>query len=103
QNLAIKEKLLATGDQNSTNRTALLGELDSLESLLHLLHQKSVASTAARAFSLEIDDVLQQAETDARSVEEMERLLGAMPEMIRPTTGERIRDADHARFASALT
>jgi len=61
-----------------------------------------VAATDARAFSLEIDDVLQQAETDAQSVEEMERLLGGMPEMIRPTTGERLRDAADSRFAGAV-
>jgi hypothetical protein len=102
QNLQIKEKLIETGARNSTNRTALLAELDSLESLLQLLHQKSVAATDARAFSLEIDDVLQQAETDAQSVEEMERLLGGMPEMIRPTTGERLRDAADSRFAGAV-
>jgi hypothetical protein len=101
QNLAIKEKLIETGERNATNRTALLAELDSLESLLQLLHHKSVAATDARAFSLEIDDVLQQAESDARSVEEMERLLGGMPEMLRPTTGERLRDAADARIAGA--
>jgi hypothetical protein len=70
--------------------------------LLQLLHQKSVAATDARAFALELDDALQQAESDAQSVEEMERLLGAMPEMIRPTTGERLRDAADARFAGAV-
>ncbi len=102
QNLAIKEKLIESGDRNVTNRTAILAELDSLESLLQLLLQKSVAATDARAFSLEIDDVLQQAETDARSVEEMERLLGGMPEMFRPTTGERLRDAADAGFAGAV-
>jgi hypothetical protein len=102
QNLSIKEKLIETGERNQTNRMALLAELDSLESLLQLLHQKSVAATDARAFSLEIDDVLQQAETDARSVEEMERLLGGMPEMMQATTGERLRDAADARFAGAV-
>ncbi len=102
QNLSIKEKLLETGERNQTNRMALLAELDSLESLLQLLHHKSVAATDARAFSLEIDDVLQQAETDARSVEEMERLLGGMPEMIEATTGERLRDAAGARFVDAV-
>src|SRR6185295_11269518 len=37
QNLAIKEKLLAAGERNVANRTALVAELDSLESLLQLL------------------------------------------------------------------
>jgi hypothetical protein len=102
QNLDIKQKLLESGEKNQTNRTALLAELDSLESLLQLLHQKSVAATDARAFALELDDALQQAESDAQSVEEMEKLLGAMPEMIRPTTGERLRDAADQRFAGAV-
>lgn len=102
QNLSLKEKLIETGERNQTSRTALLAELDSLESLLQLLHHKSVAATDPRAFSLEVDDVLQQAETDARSVEEMERLLGGMPEMLQPTTGERLRDAAEKRLAGAV-
>jgi len=81
QNLAIKEKLLAAVDRNVANRTALLAELDSLESLFQLLLQKSLAATDAQAFSAEMDDILQQAELDAASVQEMEQLLGAMPEM----------------------
>lgn len=101
QNLSIKEKLLESGLHNQTNRTAILAELDSLESLLQLLHQKSLVTTDARAISLEIDDVLQQAETDAQSVEEMERLMGAMPEMLQPTTGERLRGAAASRLEKA--
>ena len=81
QNLAIKEKLLAAVDRNVANRTALLAELDSLESLFQLLLQKSLAATDAQAFSAEMDDILQQAELDAASVQEMEQLLGSMPEM----------------------
>ncbi|HEY7370269.1 MAG TPA: hypothetical protein VIB08_06310 [Thermoanaerobaculia bacterium] len=80
QNLQIKEKLLETVRRNAVSRTALQAELDSLESLLQLLYQKSVATTDAEAFSLEIDDVLAQAEIDAASVQEMEQLLGAMPD-----------------------
>lgn len=80
----IKEQLLRTVRQNIANRQALLAEVDSLESLLQLLLQKSIAATDAAAFSLEIDDVLARAEADAASVEEMERLFGAMPE----ATGE---------------
>jgi hypothetical protein len=81
QNLAIKEKLLGAVDKNVANRTALLAELDSLESLFQLLLQKSLAATDARAFSAEMDDILAQAELDAASVQEMEQLLGAMPEL----------------------
>jgi hypothetical protein len=81
QNLAIKEKLLAAVDRNVANRTALLAELDSLESLFQLLLQKSLAATDAQAFSAEMDDILAQADLDAASVQEMEQLLGAMPEL----------------------
>lgn len=86
KHLEIKEQLLRTVRQNVANRQALLAEVDSLESLLQLLLQKSIAATDATAFSLEIDDVLARAEADAASVEEMERLFGAMPE----ATGEPI-------------
>jgi len=81
QNLAIKEKLLAAVDRNVANRTALLAELDSLESLFQLLLQKSLAATDAQAFSAEMDDILAQADSDAASVQEMEQLLGSMPEL----------------------
>ncbi len=81
QNLAIKEKLLSAVDRNVASRTALLAELDSLESLFQLLLQKSLAATDAQAFSAEMDDILAQAEADAASVQEMEQLLGSMPEI----------------------
>jgi hypothetical protein len=81
QNLAIKEKLLAAAERNVASRTALLAELDSLESLFQLLLQKSLAATDARALSAEMDDILSQADLDAASVQEMEQLLGAMPEL----------------------
>jgi hypothetical protein len=81
QNLAIKEKLLAAVDRNVANREALLAELDSLESLFQLLLQKSLAATDAQAFSQELDDLLSQADQDAASVQEMEQLLGSMPEL----------------------
>jgi hypothetical protein len=92
QNLAIKEKLLSAVERNVANRTALLAELDSLESLFQLLLQKSLAATDAQAFSVEMDDILAQAEVDAASVQEMEQLLGAMPELAgAPTLSEAIR------------
>ena len=81
QNLDIKEKLLAAVDRNIANREALTAELDSLESLFHLLLQKSLAATDAKAFSQEMDDLLSQADQDAAAVQEMEQLLGAMPEL----------------------
>lgn len=81
QNLDIKEKLLAAVDRNIANREALLAELDSLESLFQLLLQKSLAATDAQAFSQEMDDLLSQADQDAASVQEMEQLLGSMPEL----------------------
>jgi hypothetical protein len=91
QNLEIKEKLLESADRNVLNRTALLAELDSLESLLQLLLQKSIAATDAQAFSSELDDILAQAEADAASVQEMENLLGSVPELAgRATLGERV-------------
>jgi hypothetical protein len=90
QNLEIKEKLLETADKNVQNRAALLAELDSLESLLQLLLQKSVAATDASAFSAELDDILAQADADAASVQEMEQLMGAMPDLIQPTLGEKL-------------
>ena len=81
QNLEIKEKLLAAVDRNVANREALLAEVDSLESLFQLLLQKSLAATDARAFSEEMDGLLSQADQDAASVQEMEQLLGSMPEL----------------------
>jgi len=92
QNLGIKEKLLAAVDRNVANRTALLAELDSLESLFQLLLQKSLAATDAQAFSAEMDDMLSQAEADATSVQEMEQLLGSMPELSSvPTVSDAVR------------
>ena len=38
-------------------------------------------ATDAQAFSQEMDDILSQADQDAASVQEMEQLLGAMPEL----------------------
>lgn len=81
QNLSIKQKLLAAAERNVANRAALLAELDSLESLFQLLLQKSLAATDANAFSAELDDILSQAELDAQSVQEMEQLLGSIPEL----------------------
>lgn len=80
KNLEIRERLLRTVRENVANRQALHAELDSLEALLQLLLQKSIAATDAAAFSLEIDDVLARTEADAASIEEMERLVGAIPE-----------------------
>ncbi len=68
-------------EKNAQNSAALAAELDSLEALLHLLLQKSVAATDALAFSAEIDDVLAQVEADHASVEEMERMLGSLPQI----------------------
>lgn len=81
QNLAIKRKLGETAAQNRANEQALVAELDSLEALLQLLLQKSLAATDAGAFTLEIDDVLAQAEADAASVHELEQMLGSMPDL----------------------
>lgn len=81
KNLEIKEQLIGATKQNVANRRALDAEIDSLESLLQLLFQKSVAATDAAAFTLEIDDVLNQVQADAASVEEMERMLGSLPDL----------------------
>jgi hypothetical protein len=81
KNLEIKEQLIGATKQNAANCRALDAEIDSLESLLQLLFQKSVAATDAAAFTLEIDDVLNQVQADATSVEEMERLLGSLPDL----------------------
>ncbi len=87
KNLEIKQQLLEALEKNEHSRIALNAELDSLEALLQLLLQKSVAATDALAFSAEIDDVLAQAEADAATVEEMERMLGALPELNDPAVG----------------
>lgn len=92
KNLEIKEQLIGATKQNAANRRALDAEIDSLESLLQLLFQKSVAATDAAAFTLEIDDVLQQVQADAASVEEMERLLGSLPDLDnRPRLSQQIK------------
>jgi hypothetical protein len=105
--LEIQRELLAALDQNRANRAALRAELDSLEALLQLLLQKSIAATDATAFSAEIDDVLAQAEADAASVEEMERLLGsefvALPPLAAPATSAPARAADAAARARERT
>jgi hypothetical protein len=96
-NLEIREQLLLTVRQNAANRRALLAELDSLEALLQLLLQKSIAATDAAAFSLEIDDVLARAQADAASVEEMERLVATMPDVLGgPVLSEKIKQASAA-------
>ena len=99
KNLEIKTELLEALDKNEANRVALRAELDSLEALLQLLLQKSIAATDATAFSAEIDDVLAQAEADAASVEEMERMLGStfavaggLPPLSAPSSGGRTFD-----------
>jgi len=95
QNLNIKRKLLETGEGNDQHRTAILAELDSLESLLQLMVQKSVTSADASDFASQVDDIVAQAEADARSVAEMESLMGALPELSdAPTLSEKIRNAD---------
>lgn len=91
QNLEIKRRLLETAGANASNRSALEAELDSLESLLQLLLQKSVAATDAQAFAAELDDALRQAEADAASIEEMEQLVGAMPEARSERLSETLR------------
>ncbi len=85
KNLEIQQELLRALDKNEQSREALAAEIDSFASLLELLRQKSVAATDATAFSAEIDDVLAQVEADAASVEELERMLGGMPEAESPT------------------
>lgn len=92
KNLQIKRQLLETVERNTANRTALVAEIDSLETLLELLLQKSVAATDAVAFAHEIDDVLAHVEADAASVEEMERMLGAMPELAGAALPARLRE-----------
>lgn len=92
QNLELKRKLVETVERNTANRMALLAELDSLESLLQLLLQKSVAATDPEAFSAEVDDIVAQVEADAASVQEMEALMGAMPELVAaPTLSEKLK------------
>ncbi len=81
KNLEIKRQLVEALDKNEASRIALSAEMDSLEALLQLLLQKSVAATDATAFTAEIDDALAQVEADTASVEEMERMLGAIPEL----------------------
>ncbi|MEO7794618.1 MAG: hypothetical protein ABIV06_07565 [Thermoanaerobaculia bacterium] len=81
KNLEIQRQLVLAVQKNEQSSDALAAELDSLEALLHLLLQKSVAATDATAFSVEIDDVLAQVESDHASVEEMERMLGSMREL----------------------
>ncbi len=78
--LEIQRQLVLAVEKNEQSSAALAAELDSLEALLHLLLQKSVAATDATAFSAELDDVLAQVESDHASVEEMERMIGSMPQ-----------------------
>jgi hypothetical protein len=85
KNRDIKEELHSTVEKNAHSHEALQAEIDSLESLLQLLLQKSVAATDAAAFTAEIDDVLAQVQADARSVEEMERMLGTVPSLQQAT------------------
>ena len=92
QNLEIKRRLLETSAKNEINRAALHAELDSLESLLQLLLQKSVAATDAQAFAAELDDALSQAETDAASIEEMEQLVGSLPETAATQLSDTLRN-----------
>ncbi len=89
KNLGIKEQILQTVRQNVARRAALLAELDSHESLLQLLLQKSVAATDAAGFSIQVDEVLAQAEADAASVAEMERFVSSLPD---PAGGPRLSD-----------
>jgi len=93
KNVEIKTELQRQLEANEGNREALAAEVDSLESLLQLLLQKSVAATDAASFSTEIDDVVSQVQADAASVEEMERMLGAMPELQAPPRGVPVRPA----------
>lgn len=98
KNLEIQRQLVLAVEKNEQNSAALAAELDSLEALLQLLLQKSVAATDATAFSVEIDDVLAQVESDHASVEEMERMLGTMPQL-----GEREPLAPRLRAPIAAT
>jgi DNA mismatch repair ATPase MutS len=79
KNREIQQELLKTLHDNQANREGLEAELESLESLLQLLLQKSISATDASAFTTEIDDVLAQVDSDAASVEEMERMLASFP------------------------
>ncbi|MEO8277295.1 MAG: hypothetical protein ABI639_13865 [Thermoanaerobaculia bacterium] len=81
KNLEIQRQLVQAVEKNEQNSAALSAELDSLEALLQLLLQKSVAATDATAFSAEIDDVLSQVAADHASVEEMERMIGSLPQI----------------------
>ena len=93
KNCEIKGELLQQLQANEGNSEALAAEVDSLESLLQLLLQKSVAATDAASFSSEIDDVVSQVQADAKSVEEMERMIGALPELQAPPHGIPTRPA----------
>jgi hypothetical protein len=94
KNLEIQRELERAMAKNFHNREALEAELDSLEALLQLLLQKSVAATDAAAFSAEIDDALAQVEADHASMEEMEKMLGALPEReVREPLAPKIRAA----------
>ena len=91
QNLAIKERLLATARRNEATRATLEAELESIESLLQLLLQKSLAASDAETFAAEVDDALSQAEADERTVHEMEQLVGAEPMASRERLSESLR------------
>ena len=94
KNLEIQRELENAMAKNFQNREALEAELDSLEALLQLLLQKSIAATDAAAFSAEIDDALVQVEADHASMEEMEKMLGAIPDRdVREPLGPKIRVA----------
>jgi len=94
KNLEIQRELERAMSKNEHNRQALDAELDSLEALLQLLLQKSVAATDAGAFSAEIDDAMAQVEADHASMEEMEKMLGALPErQVREPLAPKIRAA----------
>lgn len=79
QNLSVKKQLLESMQRNGATKATLIAELDTIESLLQLLLQKSLASSDAATFAAEIDDALAQAEADARSVREMEAIVGVEP------------------------
>jgi hypothetical protein len=94
KNLEIQRELESAMSKNEHNRQALDAELDSLEALLQLLLQKSVAATDAAAFTVEIDDALSQVQADHASMEEMEKMLGALPEReVREPLAPKIRAA----------
>lgn len=96
QNLGIKEKVLESAERNQATRATLMAELDSIESLLQLLLQKSLAASDAETFAAEVDDALSQAESDERTVHEMEQLVGAEP------MASRERLSDSLRSLSAM-